>query len=151
MLELACPGDLKEVNRLAREVHEMHISWRPDIYTMPEELYPAERFQAAVQARELYVAKEGGQVCGYVAVRIRETAAPGLVPRRVMLVDELCVDEPFRNQGIGSQMMAEVRILARAFRCTDLQLGVYPQNDEAVAFYQKCGFMIQSITMQRKV
>lgn len=151
MLELACPGDLKEVNRLAREVHEMHISWRPDIYTMPEELYPAERFQAAVQARELYVAKEGGQVCGYVAVRIRETAAPGLVPRRVMLVDELCVDEPFRNQGIGSRIMAEVRILARAFRCTDLQLGVYPQNDEAVAFYQKCGFMIQSITMQRKV
>lgn len=151
MLELACPNDREEVNRLAREVHEMHVSWRPDIYTMPEELYPEERFRAAIQARELYVAKEGGIIIGYAAIRIRETASPGLVLRRVMLVDELCVDEPFRNQGIGSQMMAEVRILARAFRCTDLQLGVYPQNDEAVAFYQKCGFMIQNITMQRKV
>lgn len=151
MLELACPNDRAEVDRLAREVHEMHISWRPDIYAMPGELYPEERFRAAIQAKELYVAKEGGMVMGYVAVRIRETAAPGLVPRRVMLVDELCVDEPFRNQGVGSRMMAEVRILARAFRCTDLQLGVYPQNDGAVSFYQKCGFLIQSITMQRKV
>ena len=49
------------------------------------------------------------------------------------------------------QMMEEVRALARAFGCTDLQLGVYPQNDAAVSFYQKCGFMIRSIDMQRKV
>jgi len=47
-------------------------------------------------------------------------------------------------------MMEEVRILAKAFGCTDMQLGVYPQNDAAVSFYQKCGFMIQNINMQRK-
>ena len=41
--------------------------------------------------------------------------------------------------------------LAKAFGCSDLQLGVYPQNDGAVAFYQKCGFAIRSIEMQRKV
>ena len=44
-----------------------------------------------------------------------------------------------------------IRALARAFGCRDLQLGVYPQNDAAVAFYQKCGFTIRSIDMQRKV
>ena len=68
-----------------------------------------------------------------------------------MNINDFCVDEPFRNKGIGTQMMAELRVLAKAFGCTDLQLTVYPQNDEAVAFYQKCGYMIKSIDMQRKV
>lgn len=151
MLELATPADRESVERLARQVHGMHISWRPDIYEMPEELYPEERFLAAIKERQIYVAKIGGVVAGYVAVQIRDTQNPVLTKRRVMLLEEICVKESFRNQGIGTQMMTEIRVLAKAFGCTDLQLGVYPQNDEAVAFYQKMGFMIQNITMQRKV
>lgn len=151
MLELATASDREAVNALAREVHAMHIAWRPDIYAMPEELYPQERFTEAVMARQLYVAKIGGAVAGYVLLKIREYDFPGHVYRKVMLVDEICVDELCRNQGIGKQMMQEVRALAKAFGCTDLQLGVYPQNDAAVSFYQKCGFTIRSIEMQRKV
>jgi len=66
-------------------------------------------------------------------------------------VDEICVEELCRGNGIGKQIMAEARALAKAFGCTDMQLGVYPQNDDAVAFYQKCGFTIRSIDMQRKL
>ena len=151
MLELARPADREAVNALAREVHAMHIAWRPDIYEMPEQLYPQSRFDDAIRARQLYVAKIGGAVAGYVLVKIREYNWPGMVYRKVMLLDELCVDEICRGQGIGTQMMQEVRALAKAFGCTDLQLGVYPQNDAAVSFYQKCGFSIRSIEMQRKV
>ena len=68
-----------------------------------------------------------------------------------MLIDEFGVHESCRGQGIGKQMMAEVRALAKAFRCTDLQLSVYPQNDDAVGFYQKNGLMIQDIKMQMKL
>ena len=151
MLELAILSDREAVNAMAREVHAMHVAWRPDIYEMVEELYPEDRFQEAIRARQLYVAKRDGLVLGYVLVKIRDHDWPGVVRRKVMLVDEICVEESWRNQGIGKQMMLEVRALARAFRCTDLQLGVYPQNDSGVVFYQKCGFTIQSITMQRKV
>ena len=151
MLELAQPNDREAVNALALQVHAMHVAWRPDIYEMVEELFTEERFTEAVKRRELYVAKIGGVVAGYVSVKIRSYDWPGVVKRKVMLVDELCVDELCRNQGIGTEMMADVRVLAKAFGCTDLQLGVYPQNDEAVGFYQKCGFTIRSIDMQRKV
>ncbi len=151
MLELATPADREAVNGMASQVHAMHVTWRPDIYEMVEGLYPLERFQEAINQRQLYVAKIGGAVAGYVLVKIREYNWPGMVYRKVMLVDELCVDEMCRGQGIGTQMMMEVRALAKAFRCTDMQLGVYPQNDAAVSFYQKCGFTIRSIDMQRKV
>ena len=151
MLELASICDRDAVNQLAREVHDMHVAWRPDIYEMQEELYPEERFMQAIQERQLYLAKLNGLVAGYVLVKIRNYDWPGVVRRKVMLVDEICVEKAFRGHGIGTRMMEEVHALARAFGCTDLQLGVYPQNDAAVSFYQKCGFTIRSIDMQRKV
>ena len=151
MLELARECDREKVNELAQQVHAMHVAWRPDIYEMVEEMYPQDRFSEEVARRQLYVAKIGGQVTGYVLLKIREYNWPGVVKRKVMLVDEIAVDDRCRNQGIGTVMMEEVRVLAKAFGCTDLQLGVYPQNDPAVAFYQKCGFTIRSIDMQRKV
>ena len=151
MLELATKHDRLDVNRLARQVHEMHVQWRPDLYQMPEELFPEELYAELVKNRELYVAKLDGTVIGFALLKMRVSEGVGKVTRKIMLIDQVCVDEALRNHGIGTQMMEEVRVLARAFGCTDLQLGVYPQNDEAVSFYQKCGFMIRSIDMQRKV
>ena len=151
MLELATASDRAAVNHLARQVHELHVAWRPDIFRMPEELYCEERFTQHVLDRELYVAKLNGIVTGFVLLEIKDYDRPGHVRRKVMVVDELCVEKALRGHGIGTRMMEEVHALARAFGCTDLQLGVYPQNDDAVGFYQKCGFTIRSIDMQRKV
>lgn len=151
MLQSAVEADRGAVNAMALQVHAMHVAWRPDIYVMVEELYPRERFLEAIQERQLYVAKLGGLTVGYVLLKIRHYDWPGMVRRKVMLVDEICVEEAYRGQGIGKAMMEDVHALAKAFGCSDLQLGVYPQNDGAVAFYQKCGFAIRSIEMQRKV
>ena len=151
MIELATAKDRAEVNRLARQIHQLHMDWRPDIYRMPEELFPEERYAELIANRQLYVAKQNGIVSGYAQTRIRVVDAQDHMPRKVFLIEQFCVDEALRGHGIGTQMMEELRVLAKAFGCTDLQLNVYPQNDAAVSFYQKCGFMIQNINMQRKV
>ena len=151
MLELATAAERSAINALARQVHEMHVAWRPDIFRMPEELYTEERFLDCIRHRQLYVAKLNGIVAGFVLLKIKEYDSPGHVRRKVMVVDEICVEKALRGHGIGTRMMEEVHALAKAFGCTDLQLSVYPQNDDAVGFYQKCGFTIRSIDMQRKV
>ena len=151
MLQLARPEDRAAIEALAQQVHRMHVQWRPDIYEMALEMWPQERFDAAVAQRQLFAAKLDDTIVGYVLVKIRDYDMTGHVKRRVLLVDEICVDESRRNQGTGTEMMAEVRAIARAFGCTDMQLGVYPQNNEALAFYQKCGFRIRSIDMQMKL
>lgn len=151
MLELARLSDQSAVNTLARQVHALHVSWRPDIYEMADRLYPVERMEETIRLRQLFVARLDGEVVGYVLLKRKDYDCIGHVKRNVMVVDEFCVAQNCRNRGIGSAMMAEVRVLAKAFGCTDLQLGVYPQNDAAVSFYQKCGFTIRSIDMQRKV
>ena len=150
MLQLATKTDRAAVNELAAQVHAMHIAWRPDIYCETEELYPEERFDGHLKNRELYVAKIEGNVVGYVLLKIRKYDWPGVVRRKVMVVDELAVHEACRGHGIGTEMMRDVHALCGAFGCTDMQLGVYPQNEGAVRFYESCGFAIRSIDMQKK-
>ena len=151
MIELARAADRTDVNRLALQVHQQHMDWRPDIYRMPEELFPEERFMQSVQNRELYVAKVGGVMAGFVQIMIRTVESPEQQKRKLLCINQIAVDEAIRGHGIGTQMMADLQALAKAFGCTDMMLSVYPQNDAAVSFYQKCGFMIQNINMQRKV
>lgn len=151
MLQLASSADFDAVNEMARQVHALHANWRPDIYEMVPQLFPRERFDKSIQERQLYVAKQGNHAVGYVTLKIRSYDWPGVVYRRVMVVDEFCVHESHRRQGIGKAMMEDIHSLARDLGCTDLQLGVYPQNEAALAFYEKCGFRIRSIDMQKKV
>lgn len=151
MLQLARAEDREAVNALACQVHDMHVRWRPDIYAHCDCLYPEARFASAVEAKQLYVAKADGVVVGYVLLPIGVVDHPAMVKRKIMKIEEICVHEAVRHQGIGRQMMEDIHALAKAFGCTDLQLGVYPQNDDAVGLYQKCGFTIRSIEMQRKV
>lgn len=151
MLELARPNDRAAIEALAQQIHRMHVRWRPDIYEIADEMWPQSRFDGALSSRQLFVAKKADTVVGYVLVKVRNYDMVGHTKRMVLLVDEICVDESRRNQGIGTEMMIEVRAIAKAFGCTDMQLGVYPQNNEALAFYQKCGFRIRSIDMQMKL
>lgn len=151
MLQLARKQDRDDINALAKQVHALHVQWRPDLFEPVEELYSEERFADEVKQRRLYAAIIKSTVVGYVRLEMQQQDVPGMVRRKTMMVKEFCVRESCRGQGIGKAMMADVRALAMAFRCADLQLDVYPQNDEAVGFYQKCGFTIRKIGMQRMV
>ena len=151
MLQLATPADREAVNRLGQQIHTLHVSFRPDHFCDAEEIFSQERFDKEVQERNLYVARLEDQVVGYTLLRIRSYDGPLVVNRRVMVIDEFCVEEMLRRHGIGTAMMTDIRALARAFRCSQLRLNVYPQNDEALTFYQKCGFLIRTIDMECKL
>ncbi|MGM9589645.1 MAG: GNAT family N-acetyltransferase [Faecousia sp.] len=151
MLELVSPADRDGLNRLAGQLHSQHISWRPDLYTEAESLYSEDQLLQARNERQLYVAKIGGEIIGYIRLRMESVEGIGFRPRKRMLIEEFCVEECYRDQGFGTKMMQELRVLASAFRCDDLQLKVFPQNDEAVGFWQKCGFTIKTIEMQQSL
>ena len=151
MLQLATLADREAVNTIAKQIHDLHVTWRPDIYQPAEEQFDEELFAEAIRNRQIYVAKMSGEIAGFVALKRCTYDWPGVVKRHVMMVEEFGVHEFFRGHGIGSAMMEDIHALAKAFGCTDLQLNVNAHNESAIGFYQKCGFMIQNISMQRKV
>ena len=151
MLELAREGDWEAVKRLSVQIHDLHVAWRPDIYCRCDEPYPKEKFLEDIKSRAVYVAKVSGAVIGYAALAIMRKGGPGTVEKKLMRLESICVDETLRGQGIGKAMVADVRALAKAFGCQEVILGVQPENDEAVGFYQKCGFRIRTINMDMKL
>ena len=151
MLELARTSDWESVRRLSVQIHDLHSAWRPDIYFHCEEPYPKDKFMTDIQNRMVYVAKVQDQVAGFVVLSVQEKGGPGTVSKKLMRLDSICVDEAVRGQGIGREMVADVRALARAFGCQEMILGVHPENDHAVGFYQKCGFRIRTINMDMKL
>ena len=151
MLQLATKADRRAVNELAQQVHGLHLDWCPGIFCETPELYPQERFDACVADRALYVAKLDGQVVGYALLPIREMNHNGMHSQRRMILEEFCVHEALRGHGIGTEMMRDVRALAKAFRCTEMILKVYPQNEDAIRFYEANGFQIRAIDMSQKV
>ena len=151
MLELAREADFEAVNRIAAQVHNLHVSWRPDLYCHTDCLFSADYYAEAVGEKRLFVAKRDGIVVGFVLFAIWVTGGSGNVKRRILQIDSIAVEESCRGQGIGREIMEDIRALAKVRGCTDIQLSVYPQNDAAVTFYQKCGFTIRNINMQRKV
>lgn len=151
MLELARESDWEAVKRLSVQIHDLHAAWRPDIYYHSDEPFPKEAFLEGIRDRLVYVAKLGDAVIGYVVLSVMNRGGPGAHAYKAMRLDSICVDEALRGQGIGKAMVTDVRALTRAFGCRELLLGVHPENDSAVGFYQKCGFRIRTINMDMKV
>ena len=151
MLELAREADWEAVRRLSVQIHDLHAAWRPDIYFHSDEPYPREVFLEDMKKRMVYVAKLGDAVVDYVVLSVFDKDGPGVVAKKIMRLDSICVDEALRGHGIGKAMVTDVRALAKAFRCRELLLGVHPENDAAVAFYQKCGFRIRTINMDMQL
>ena len=147
MLELATKTQWPEVCRLAAEVHALHAQWRPDIYFSTPEPYLESDYLQAIRDRLVYVAKLNQSVVGYVTLSIHRKEGSGVKTKKLLRVDSICVEQMLRGQGIGRAMMEDVKALAKAFGCHGLLLSVHPENDGAIAFYQKCGFMIRTIQM----
>ena len=151
MLELARESDWEAIRRLSVQIHDLHAAWRPDIYFHSDEPYPKDDFLKDIANRMVYVAKIQDLVAGYVVLSVLEKEGPGTVSKKQMRISSICVEEAVRGQGIGREMVADVRALAKAFGCQELILGVHPENDHGVGFYQKCGFAIRTINMDCKL
>ena len=123
MLELARETDWESVQRLSVQLHDLHVSWRPDLYFHSEEPYPRERFLEDIRKRMIYVAKIENSIVGYVILSLKVKEGPGCITQRALLLESICVDETVRGHGIGSEIVTDVRALAKAFRCSSLILG----------------------------
>lgn len=147
----ARPDDFETVNALARQAHEVHLAWRPDLFQPVEYPFEPEAFQRRAEANRLLLACEGGVVLAYAAYDIRKTENPMLCPRTVLLLDNVCVDKAHRGKGIASKLIRHLCALAKEWGCTDFELGCHPENTAGIALYESLGMRVKSIHYQMKL
>ena len=57
-IEIPKIEEFKKVNELARQVHELHVQWRPDLFLSVENVISEEDFKMLIENKEIVISKE---------------------------------------------------------------------------------------------
>lgn len=143
--------DFKRVNELAVQVHEMHVTWNPDIFKSVEEVINKEYFENLIKNEEIYIAKVDKEIVGYIIFNIKEKENSSMRYRKQLNIDAICVDERYRGKGIGTKILESIKEIAKTRGCTDLYLTVNQENENAIKVYEKFGFKVKNIAYMMKL
>lgn len=146
-------ADLDELWRIApmkEQIHAQHVAGRPDLFAPLENLSAFEAFVREDGLR-LFLAEREGEPLGYALTRVVDRPANPYMRRRLFLrVEEICVDERFRRQGVGRALMEAIHEEAQAQGCPRVVLDVWSFNEEAMHFYQSMGFCAYQTFLEKK-
>ena len=143
--------DIPGMIDLLQQVGEVHHQIRPDLFRGGAQKYNEADLQAllADHQRPSLVADIDGHVAGYAFCILQTTENnPVLCDRKVLYIDDLCVDENIRGQGVAKALYARVVEYARELGCEAVTLNVWCGNDGAMKFYDKAGLKPQKIGME---
>ena len=143
--------DFKEVNKLARQVHELHVNWNPDLFLSVNEVITKDHFEKMIEAKEILVAKIEDEFAGYVTFNIKEKENPSMRYRKQLNIEAICVDEKHRGEGIGTELLNYLKDYGKQLGCTDLYLTVNKENKKAIKMYENFGFKVRNIAYIMKI
>ena len=135
--------ELERVNELRMQVNALHVAGKPEVFKpgFPEEL---RNYIYAIHKdpeQFITVAVKDGTICGFAVLHhINRPENPFMKERDFLDIDEFCVDEAFRRQGIASEMIAFIREFAKEKGFHRIELNMWEFNQEALAFYEAAGF-----------
>ncbi|MGM9553032.1 MAG: GNAT family N-acetyltransferase [Faecousia sp.] len=144
-------ADFEAVNRLARQVHELHVQWRPDLFRSVQYPISQEEFSTLLREQWLLLAQRDGMVVAYAVFAMQQFDVPKLMPQKSLKLEEICVEEAYRRQGIAKALLYELMRLGKAAGCTDLRLTCDPHNAAGIAFYESLGMQPKVIQYQCKL
>ncbi len=144
--------DADKTLKLLSEVLELHAKLRPDIFISGTTKYTREELQEIFRGDSTPVfvaADESGEVVGYAfCVMKRQPFSTNMKDFSTLYIDDLCVDENFRGQHIGTLLFDYVKRYAKEQGCYDVTLNVWEGNDNARAFYEKKGMFVKETQME---
>ena len=143
--------DFNRINELAKQVHELHVNWRPDLFLSVDEVINKEDFEKMVQDKEIFVARVEDEIVGYITINIKEKNNPSMRYRKQLQIEAICVDEENRGKGIGTELLEYARKFAKENNCTDLYLTVNKENENAIKVYEEFGFKVKSIAYSMQI
>ena len=140
--------DHPAVERLLRQIAQLHADLRPEIFRPASHKYDAQQFAAMLgdpNAPILVAQDEHGEVLGYAILQVKIVGEnyPVLLPRTFLYLDDLCVDVDARGLDIGTALMQAVRELAIVRGINRIELNVWECNEDAFKFYERLGFTTQ--------
>lgn len=145
-------NDYEDVRILVKQIHELHLSNRPDIYNDGES-FPKEYFEKVLSdANNLnYVYVENKKIVGVLNATLQHTnPLPIIKPRTYYFIENLVVDKNHRRKGIAKKLFSYLTLKAKENNIDSIELNVWSFNTEAIKFYESMGMNIKNIRMETK-
>ncbi|MBR6027988.1 MAG: GNAT family N-acetyltransferase [Clostridia bacterium] len=142
-VRLAEAYELEAVNRLRKQVNDLHTAGKPEVFKpgFPAELRDFVHVIWNDPEQDIAVCEREGEICGFAVLHhICKPENPFMYERDFLDVDEFCVDEKRRRQGVGRELMAFIRKYAREHGLHRIELNMWEFNRDALAFYETEGF-----------
>ena len=145
--------DIPDVLHLLHQVLDVHHQGRPDLFRPGAAKYSGEALAEIFRSPDtpvfVYTDGEDARVLGY-AFCIREQILGDPIRTEVptLYIDDLCVEEGCRGQGIGRQLYEHVLAYAREKGYYNVTLNVWSCNAPAMAFYERMGLRPQRVRME---
>ncbi len=148
----ATEADIPRLEDLLYQVHGLHAAGRPDLFIPGKKKYSREELIVLLgdpDGRPIFVYESEGEVRAYCFCIRQEPTAASMVPIKTLYIDDLCVDEQARGQGIGYHLYEHALAYARTKGYYNVTLNVWACNPSAMRFYEKCGLSVQKVGMEQ--
>ena len=150
-IRLANNSDIPGMIELLKQVGEVHHKIRPDLFRAGAQKYSEADLEELLkdELRPIFGAIEDGKLLGYCFCILEEVKDNTvLCDAKTLYIDDLCVDENCRGQGVASKLYAYVCDYARSIGCGSVTLNVWCGNDTAMGFYESRGMKPRKIYME---
>ncbi len=149
-IRLAQTKDIPGMIRLLQQVGEVHHQIRPDLFRGGAQKYDETALEILLKdsERPIFVAVEE-EMLGYCFCILEDIQGdPVLRDVKNLYIDDLCVEETCRGQGVASRLYAHVQAYARSIGCQSITLNVWCGNEGAMKFYESRGMKPRKICME---
>lgn len=140
---------------LFKELDDYHYPLAPDrIRKYSERSRSEEQLRAYIEGEDriLFLAKMENEYVGFINIRTEFINGNHLQrKRKLCLLDNAYVKEPYRKQGVSSKLLDSVRTWCRERNISKIELQVFSSNSTAVAFYTAMGFEVFTYRMELNV
>ena len=151
MIRKAKENDIPRVLDLLSQVNDVHAEGRPDFFIKGKRKYNEADLVKIISDENtpVFVCEEDNDVKGYAFCVMQDLSkCHNLHPDKSLYVDDICVDEKYRRQGVGRKLYDFVIQYAKNEGCFKVTLNVWDKNPEAKAFYEDMGMKVQKVCME---
>lgn len=141
--------DLKDVNRLIRNLYNLHVRERKDIIGSDNRKYSKLDFIDLLVHKYniLLGAEEDHKLVGLCIADVREYSKG----YKLVFITNLIVDKEYQCKGIGKALIEEAKKEGKLRGAKRLELSVYNFNENAMGFYKKIGLTPLRTVMEVKI
>ncbi len=146
--------DAHQIIVLLNQVLAVHNKIRPDIFLPSGSKYTTSQLEEIISNDNtpIFVAEDDNQIIAYAFCVINSIKSSTFMrDMKSLYIDDLCVLDGYRKQGIGGKMLDYVLDFARENGVEQITLNVWQGNEPAISFYKDKGFSPLKTTLELKL